>query len=70
MEDALAADTRGNRTTYVTCSRCSHQVQVLDRQFFDHGPIRCGACGAELPGTILGGSLPRMLEEVLEGSGG
>ena len=55
-----------NKPTYVSCPKCDHKVQLLDRKFLSHGPVRCGACGSEVGGLVVEGALARILESALE----
>lgn len=43
----------GGQQVSIRCPECGHQLKLLDRQFIEYGPVRCGSCGAEVQGSIL-----------------
>lgn len=56
----------GGQLLVVQCSRCRHDVEIVDHRFLERGPVRCGACGAEVRGSLL----PRLLEDAFGAEGG
>ena len=40
--------TYGGQKVQVMCPHCHYRLTLIDRQFMQYGPIRCGSCGAEV----------------------
>lgn len=55
----------GKTQSKVKCPSCGHEVVVADRRFVDRGPIRCGACGAEVQRSML----VKHIEQAIRGEG-
>lgn len=60
--EASSQGSLGGDEIYRRCPQCGHAVPLLDRKFLRHGPIRCGACGAELRSALV----PSLIADAME----
>lgn len=51
----------GHNKLEIRCPSCNYRLTLIDSQFMEHGPIRCGACGSQIRQSLA----TRVLEEAV-----
>lgn len=57
MDTPLNRPSYGGNRLHVRCPQCNFRLMLIDRQFMQFGPIRCGACGSEIKGSLVARAL-------------
>ena len=51
--DETKTPSYGGKRARIRCPQCGYELTLIDDQFMDYGPVRCGACGTEIQASAI-----------------